>query len=98
MNYWSMIYRFAMALLIVLLVVGVVFMFMPRWHAIREYGRRQVDLRSEIERLDAQTRDIADKQARFRTEPAFIERTAREAGMIKTNEIVYKLEDEPAPH
>ncbi|MCE9613052.1 MAG: septum formation initiator family protein [Lentisphaerae bacterium] len=95
MNYWGVIYRFAMVLLVVLMLVGLVFIFLPPSHAIREYHKRRVDLQAENERLEAQVRELAEKQARFRTDPAFVERTAREAGMLKTNEVIYKLEDEP---
>ena len=94
MNYWRTIYRFGVGLLFALLMVGVVFIFLPPSRAIREYHHRRIELMGENARLEAQVRELVEKQVRFRTEPAFVERTAREAGMIMSNEVIYKLSDE----
>ncbi len=95
MNYWAIIYRFAMALLIVLLVVGLIFVFLPPSHEIRQYHRKRVELTTENVRLEEQVRALKEKQDQFRNDPAFVERTAREAGMIKSNEFRFLLEAPP---
>jgi cell division protein FtsB len=93
MNYWVAIYRFALGLLIVLALLGIVFVFVPPAKTIRSYQARRIELEAENRQLEEQIRDLIEKQARFRTDPAFVERTAREVGMIKSNEVSHRLED-----
>ncbi|MDA0578377.1 MAG: septum formation initiator family protein [Verrucomicrobia bacterium] len=95
MNYWAIIYRFAIVVLVVLLAVGVSLMLLPPTREIGQFHKRQVSLTQENEQLEAQIRELVEKQARFRTDPAFVQRTAREAGMVKSNEVIYRLEDSP---
>ena len=94
MNYWAVIYRFAAIILVILLIIGVVFLFLPPSNAIREYRTRRTALQRENEQLEARIRELVEKQARFRSDPTFVERTAREAGMVKSNEVIFKLEGE----
>jgi cell division protein FtsB len=49
-----------------------------------------------IKQNNAKSEEIKEfkiKQERFTSEPAFVERTAREAGMVTSDEIVYKFRD-----
>ena len=42
-----------------------------------------------------QTVEFIENQARFETDPEFVERTAHDSGRVKTNETVFKFpEDE----
>ena len=95
MNYWVAIYRFAWGLLILLVVFGIVCVFLPRSHELRHYQRQRLKLEAENRELERDIHELADNQSRFQTDPAFVERTAREAGMIRTNEVVYRLAEEP---
>ena len=39
--------------------------------------------------------DRQQKQEKFRSDPAFVERTAREMGMVKPNETIFKFTNGP---
>ena len=52
------------------------------------------ELQKENQRLETEIANLRTKQERFTSDPAFVERTAKEMGMIRTNEIVFKF-DEP---
>jgi cell division protein FtsB len=90
---WGVIHRIALVVLIVLLAIGAVFVFLPPSQSIRQYQRKRLALQAENERLTEQIQELTEQQARFRSDPAFVERTAREAGMIKTNEVIFKLDE-----
>lgn len=94
MYIWKIIYKFMVVLLIVLLGIGTASIFSPPIKSIRKYHQRRLELQEENRQLEEQIRDLAEKQARFKSDPAFVERTARENGMVKSNEVVYKLESE----
>lgn len=91
MNYWLVIYRFAWGVLGVLVTIGLVCIFVPRCNKLRAMQRKRIELQTENRTLEAMTQELRIKQERFSTEPPFVERTAREIGMVKTNETVYKF-------
>ena len=91
MNLWVILYRLAWGLLVLLVIFGVVCVFLPRSHALRHYQKRRVRLEEENQIMENRIRELSESQARFRADPAFVELTAREAGMVKSNEFIYKL-------
>jgi len=93
LNIWKLIYRFSMVLLAILVVIGLICFFTPKF---REYSRMQETRNSMAVQNSEKAEDIKNfkiKQERFTSEPAFVERTAREAGMVTSDEIVYKFKD-----
>lgn len=90
MNYWVVIYRLAWGLLVILFGIGLVCAFVPKCHRVRELQRRKADLAEENRTLETATRSLLRKQERFRTEAAFVERTAREEGMARPDEVVFR--------
>jgi cell division protein FtsB len=92
-NCWVVIYRLAWGVLIVLFVVGVVCVFVPKCQAIRELQYRKAALQEENRRTEARTREFMAKQERFTSDTDFLERTARQAGLVKTNETVFRFSD-----
>ncbi|MDP6525799.1 MAG: hypothetical protein QGI24_05860 [Kiritimatiellia bacterium] len=95
MSYWVVIYRFAWTLLVVLLLIGVLCIFIPKCNSLHELQRRRTEKEEENALLKHQTVEFIEKQARFETDPEFVERTAHDSGRVKTNETVFKFpEDE----
>lgn len=92
MDYWRLIYQFAITVLIGLLAIGAYLALSSPSQTLRENHRRRIQLMEESAQLTEQIQDLAEKQVRFRSDPVFVERTAREAGMVKTNEVIFKLE------
>lgn len=91
MNYWVVIYRFAWALLGVLFAIGLTCIFLPRHNVLRELQNKEARLQAENAALNTRIRELRMKQKSFRTEPAFVERTARGIGMVKPGETVFKF-------
>jgi len=95
MSQWTIIYRFAWIALGLLVLVGMGFMFVPLIQEDREYQRRESDLREQIRADEERVRELREKQARFQSDPAFVERVAHEIGLVKQDEVIFRFVDEP---
>jgi hypothetical protein len=93
-NCWVVIYRLAWGLLIVLFVVGVVCVFLPKCRDLKALQERKAAIEEENRRTDGLTRELKAKQERFVSDVRFVERTAHRAGLVKTNETVFKFMEE----
>ena len=96
MNYWVVIYRFAWLVLVVLIVIGLVCIFVPKFHQLDELQRTRAELRDDVQRTEERTRDLKIRQERFSSDPAYVERVAKEAGLIKPDEVVFKFTNDTA--
>ena len=94
---WESIIRFCWVALIVLSAVGVSLIFAPKWRALRELQRKKTALEEENRGMERAAMEFRLRQHRFATDPAFVERTARENGMVKSNEAVFRMSKED-PH
>ncbi len=68
-------------------------LFVPKWEEYKQLQAKQHSLSVENANKVELTKQLKTKQERFSTEPAFVERTAREAGMVTKDEVVYKFKD-----
>ena len=97
MDYWRVIYRLAWIVLIVIVPVGIGSMFAPRCSSLRYLHQKRAAIAEENRRTEEMTRELQIRQERFLSDPLFVERVAREAGMVKSNEVVYRVSpDNPA--
>ena len=94
MNYWLVVYRLAWGLLVILFGVGLVCAFVPKGQRVRELQRRKAVLQQDNRRIESDTRDLVRKEERFRRDPAFVEHTAREEGMARPHERVFRYTNE----
>jgi cell division protein FtsB len=95
-NCWTTIYRVSYGILGGLALIGAVCMFTPKGS---EYSNVLTDKRNIEREIAAKKQDIKRlqiRQDRFTSEASFVERTARECGMIKRGEIVYKFTPDAA--
>ena len=88
-----MIYRFSWALLAVLVGIGLLCVFTPKCHTLSCLQRTRAELDAKNSAKAEEITDLKIRQERFSSEPAFVERTAREAGMVTKDEVVYKFTD-----
>ena len=91
MNTWELVYKIAWVFVAILCVVWVVSMFIPKMKQVGDRQTKKADLQEQVNRLENGVKDLKDKQDRFTTDPAFVEKTAREIGMVKTNELLFKF-------
>jgi len=86
-----MVTRFVWLMLIVCISIGLFVVFLPQTNKVRVMQRKKAELEAENRRIEAETGELRDHQRRFETDPLFVERTAREQGMIKPGEVVFHL-------
>jgi cell division protein FtsB len=89
MSAWSLIYRICWSLLTVLVLIGMVCVFMPKCRSLANLRTTRAAIEQSNGKLVADIRDLRIRQERFTSEPAYVERTAREIGMVRPNETVY---------
>ena len=91
MNSWATLYKCLWGVSIVLLIVVMISFFVPKVRTLQDYQKRRYDLQQENRRKEAMIADLRRKQEQILSDPAFIERTARESGMVKQDEVVFKF-------
>ena len=94
MNYWVLIYRCAWVMLAILCVIGLTFIFLPTCHHYQEWQQKKAQLQLETDRLEASIKKLQQQEEQLQTDPAFVERAARELGMAKPGETIFKLQRE----
>jgi cell division protein FtsB len=98
MSFWVLIYRIAWIAVAILIVVGIVFMFLPQIEQSRELQRKEAQLQEEIRLEEELLQHLKRQQDRLRSDPRFIEKIAREElGLAKPGETVFKFVDEEPP-
>ena len=64
---------------------------MPKLRESQQLQRTKIALDEENNRMEMQIRLLESKRKRFNYDKEFVERTARELGMVKPDETVYKF-------
>ncbi|MBT7065100.1 MAG: hypothetical protein HN919_02265 [Verrucomicrobia bacterium] len=82
--------------LFILFTIGLVCIFLPKCHHLRQLQERKAELQAENRETEAMTRALQASQNRFSTDPAYVERIARETGMVKPDEVVFQYTNAPA--
>ena len=93
---WVTVYKFAWGLLAVIAIVALICLFLPKVYHFQDLQKKRDELRKLNAEKQAMIRDRQQKQEKFRSDPAFVERTAREMGMVKPNETIFKFTNGPA--
>ncbi len=96
MNIWTAIYRAAVVASFGLLATVAALGIVPKWRAMQDYRRRKEDLERQIAIEEELTKLLRQKQERFRTDPRFVERIARDLGLARSNEVLYRVVRETA--
>jgi cell division protein FtsB len=93
-KYWNLINRVVLVAITAMAVVGIVLAFTPKVKQIRAYRETRNDLQQRIEVTMAGERELKEKQRRFRTDPAYVERVAHEVGYAREDEVIYHFTEE----
>jgi cell division protein FtsB len=91
MNFWVVLYRFAWIVVIISCVIAVVCVFLPKAHSYRELQKRKLAIEENNARTEARVRQLESNQQRFRSDPDFVERIAREQGRAKPGETIFRF-------
>ncbi len=94
MNVWLFIYRLALAIFVAMLVVAAVSLFLPKIRQNQERHRRVLALEEERRAKEDQVKQLELQQDRFLSDPAAVERVAREElGKARSGETIYRFTD-----
>ncbi len=77
--------------------LGLLLMFWPKYHQYMEYQRRERDLAEEIRIEEETIKRLKRYQERFPADSQFVERIAHDAGMVRSNEVIYTFVPDPQP-
>lgn len=92
MNYWVLLYRIAWGVVVITVLVGLVYVFLPRARSYQDLQRRKAALQEGNARLESRAQQLDENQRRFRSDPEFVERVAREQGMAKPGETIFRFQ------
>ena len=96
MKEWRVIYRVACFALAVLLAVGLVCVFLPKCRTYHDLQQRKLRIEGENHETETATRKFQTQEERLQWDRSFVERTARELGMAKPGETVFRVTREGA--
>lgn len=91
MNFWVLVYRLAWMVVIASGVVAIVCIFLPKTHNYQTLQNRKETLEQGNASMEARIRQFEQNQKRFRSDPEFVERSAREQGMAKPGETIFRF-------
>ena len=91
MNFWVMVYRFAWMVVIAFCVMALVCFFLPKTHNYQTLQKRKAVLEQGNALIESKVRQLQQNQKRFQTDPAFVERVAREHGMAMPGETIFRF-------
>ncbi len=102
-NAWERIVAFARAHRTPLLALGLALLLLQDVFgahgvlAMRRSQKEAVQIRQEIKRLDEENRQLQDRVKALKTDPAAIERIAREEmGLARPGELIFKVPAKPS--
>ncbi len=87
---WRVIVRVFWIVLAGICIVAFLTFFTPKYHQYNELNKRIRDMQQNNRALKTAIQRLEMRQRRFVSDSSFVERTARELGMAKPGEIVYK--------
>ena len=85
------IYRVSWVLLVVLCIVGLTCVYVPRINNMRALQQEKAAIERENARERARIDQLRNKQERFQNDAGYVEHVAREQGMVKKDEVLFKL-------
>lgn len=89
-----MILRGAMSIVAVMLLVGVILAFSPKVKQLQAYQNTNDMLQQRIDVTVTAERELKEKQRRFLSDPAFVEKVAHEVGYARAGETIFHFPEE----
>ncbi len=87
---WLVLTRIFWLILLGGVIIGFAALFTPKYAQYSELNQRVRTMQESNSELETAIRRLESYQQRFASDRSFVERTARELGMAKPDEIVYK--------
>lgn len=96
MTIWIAIYRFAWIMVVILVVLILSFMAIPKFQKYQTLQTNKQTVEQAKQQGEEDLRTLQSNQEQFRTDDQFLIDTAREAGMVRSNEVVFKFTNVPS--
>ena len=93
---WNKVFVICLAAFILVAAIAAACLLLPRCRRLNEMYRVKEQREQENLELADKTSELQSNQERFARDPAFVERTARDAGLVKPGETVFKFTNDPA--
>ena len=84
--------QFITVVIIAAIIVGGVFFLLPSYHRTEELKRQSQQLAEQIEQQKREIAKLQEYQQRFRSDPDFVERIARQNNKVFPGELVFVFE------
>jgi len=94
---WGTIYRISWILLLAASLICLVCVFLPKFSRLKDLQGKREQKKEENRLVEQRIRNLQEKQARMSSDPAFVAQVARSEGMVRTNEMVFRLVEGPPP-
>jgi cell division protein FtsB len=94
-NIWAGLYRAGWCSLLVFIIVAGIGAFLPKLNKLRQLKAQLDDIDTRVEQRDHTIRDIQERRDKFAKDPAFVERTARQAGFFRPGEVIVEYVEYP---
>ena len=92
MNVWLTIYRVAIIVFVVMVIVAVVSLFLPKIRQNQERRRKLTVLEEENRAKEDMIKQLQSRQDQFLSDPRYVERVAREElGKAKAGETIFRF-------
>ena len=72
-------------------VVAIICVFLPKTHNYQNLQSRKEALEQGNAQMESRIRQFEQSQKRFHSDPEFVERSAREQGMVKPGETIFRF-------
>lgn len=84
------LYNMAWAIIVILCLIGTALVVAPQLSRQGRLHEEKLAHEKESLELDENIADLRSRQSKFHSDRSFVERTAREMGMVRPDEVVLK--------
>jgi hypothetical protein len=93
-KYWNLINRVVLVAIIVMAGIGLVLAFTPKVRQMQAYQKTYDTLQHRIDITVTAEKESKEKQRRFFSDPAFVEKVAHEVGYARKSETIFHFPEE----
>ncbi len=94
MEIWDLVYKIARGIFVVLIAVGLLLLFRPRWQQHHELQKKKIELEEDVRLKREMIQLLRYKQEQFSNDARFVENMAHEMGMAKPGEMIFKFAED----
>ena len=91
---WNLINRIVLVAIVVMAGVGVVLAFTPKVRQLQAYQDTHDTLQQRIDVTVTAEKELKEKQRRFMSDPAFVQKVAHEVGYARNDETIFHFPEE----